>query len=569
MLPPTRFQRRRSMLLFLVAALSSVVSGCAHRLAPGQESLRRHAIFVGSTGDAVDALTVAQARIEGRATDAPLDSVRYNIYVDSLIAAIEASGKDTVLLFVHGGRVGLQAGADRSFAMTTAIEASNYYPVFILWDASQWTSVGWHLWRYRFGRDFGKVWGPITAPLVLGTDFALGVLRAPWTLLHQTADYCRTSMRLFADNGRPSDASCYFTPTDWRERRKLRRVEDSTQADVVAQKFLSGAAIRTPTDSMQVSWGEYHLTRREDWYRRLTTAPLVPVKLAVGALVIDAFGVGAWDDMVRRTDAMFRPERELLSLGGTGVPRGRRPSGATGVLLTKLSAMFRADSLRQDSLNADGTTRRYKNLTLVGHSMGTIVVNRILREYPDLPVARVQYLAAAATLGDVESSVIPMLRRRPNATFEHATLHPYAESGEKQGKVLDLFVPRGSLLEWIDNHLEKSRSPFDRRAGKWRNVALALHIFPDSVRSRVTIKAFGVGDPQDDGTRFFRAPAKHGAFDELQLRFWCRDFWSIVNAGTGSPTEKMELTGADPTPASGQAGCPKETPRVRLAQTSK
>jgi pimeloyl-ACP methyl ester carboxylesterase len=203
---------------------------------------------------------------------------------------------------------------------------------------------------------------------------------------------------------------------------------------------------------------------------------------------------------------------------------------------------------------------------LAGHSMGAIVVNRILREYPDLPVVRVQYLAAAASLADVESSVVPVLRRRPDATFEHATLHPYAEAGELQnprpvGYLADVFVPRGSLLEWIDNYFENSRSPFDRRAGKWRNVALGLHVFPDSVRARVTVKAFGVGDPLDRGTRFAREPAKHGSFGDPDLRFWCRDFWAVRREGTGSPEVKLVERRAE------QPGCPVEVPVSTVRNT--
>ena len=57
---------RRSAACGLAAALLGPSACAPLALAPGQEGLRRHAIFVGSTGDAKHALTPAEARSRGQ-----------------------------------------------------------------------------------------------------------------------------------------------------------------------------------------------------------------------------------------------------------------------------------------------------------------------------------------------------------------------------------------------------------------------------------------------------------------------------------------------------------------------
>jgi hypothetical protein len=521
--------------VMVAVSVTSLLGACRLHLAPADSVLRRHAVFVGSEGNAKHALTEAQAKARDIDTDEPMAGAEYRAYVDSIIAAMRAGNRDTILLYIHGGRVGLQSGATESMALLAPISASGYYPLFIVWDASQWTSLGWHLGRYHRGLDYKGVGRVFMPPFQLASDLVTGIGRSPFTLAHQTADLCRGVMGVIRRGGEPSDASCPLVGPDREERKRLRRIEGPTRAASVAARGANrGNKMPSPEnpartrDPLTVSWGEYHLPWYEQTYRGITGLLYLPIKLPIGVL-LDGLGTGAWDDMVRRTTAMFRPGSELRGADIAGeLPPGRTPSGAAGVLLEAIQRMTAKDS-------ADGT--RKWSVILAAHSMGAIVGNRILREYPNLPIDRIQYMAAASSIADVESSVIPHLRRRKTATFQLGTLQPFAEAGELQtskwGWILpDVFIPRGSLLEWIDDYLENSRSPFDRRAGKWRNVALGLHLFPDSVRSRVTIKAFGVRDPIDSGTLYEKHPARHGEFNDAKLGFWCRDYWRVTRDGT-------------------------------------
>ena len=131
-------------------------------------------------------------------------------------------------------------------------------------------------------------------------------------------------------------------------------------------------------------------------------------------------------------------------------------------------------------------------LTLIGHSMGTIVLNRALRECPRLRVRDVVYMAAACSIDDFRSSLVPYLTRTHDTRFYNLMLHPAAEVREWQMMAVDL-PPRGSLLAWIDNFLAAPETTLDRTLGSWENAMQTAYVVPAAVRPRITLKGFGVG----------------------------------------------------------------------------
>ena len=78
------------------------------------------------------------------------------------------------------------------------------------------------------------------------------------------------------------------------------------------------------------------------------------------------------------------------------------------------------------------------------------------------------------------------------------------------------FVPRGSLLIWIDETLGSTNSFQDKTAGYWFNMVRgASEAFKNpSIRKRVHLTQFGI----KDGT-----PQTHGAFGDY--KFWNESFW--------------------------------------------
>ncbi len=119
-------------------------------------------------------------------------------------------------------------------------------------------------------------------------------------------------------------------------------------------------------------------------------------------------------------------------------------------------------------------------------------------------------MAAACSIREFVESVVPYLMDHEKARFFNLCLHPVAEAGQIPYKLIDL-LPRGSLLEWIDNFFSAPHTLMDRRLGKWNNIMQATHVIPEKVRGQVTIKAFGVGNGQD-------TPQMHGQFNEIA--FW-------------------------------------------------
>ena len=201
-------------------------------------------------------------------------------------------------------------------------------------------------------------------------------------------------------------------------------------------------------------------------------------------------GQGAFADFFERLDSRFAPkeveEREL----GKGVP----------------------------------TDRRYK-LTIVAHSMGTIVANDAVRDFK-LRYDNLVYLAAACSIRHFYNTVVPMLeaQHEQNAErktrFYNLTLHPQAERHEQNFWGV---LPRGSLLEWIDSMYEESDSTFDRTLGNWNNVERIRPMLSAGAQTQMVFKVF----PLKDGV-----PTKHGEFggqfgegEDVTYNYWEPRFW--------------------------------------------
>ncbi len=172
------------------------------------------------------------------------------------------------------------------------------------------------------------------------------------------------------------------------------------------------------------------------------------------------------------------------------------------------------------------------NITLIGHSMGTIVANQVLREFPELPIDQIVYMAAACSVRDYEDSVIPFLKAHQNTNMHHLLLHDFAEIRDQYAIKFDFLelAPSGSLLVWIDNYFTTPSTLRDRTAGRFDNLLLFLGDTPESVRKRVHVKTFGVGrkiEPTD--------PQHHGSFNDFDCadhedgphygKFWDEKFW--------------------------------------------
>lgn len=391
-------------------------------------------------------------------------------------------GTRQILIFVHGGLNSFNQSLQRVDELTNHIAANHYYPLFVNWDSGFKSSYWEHLFWVRQGEE-EPFWGPITSPLYLVADVGRAVTRAPVVWYYQLTSDFTTTVR-------------YESPIHFWHSRTNALPQPSSNS----------------WSSLRLSIGSDKRTRWSQCGYFSSYVVTFPFKLVTGPF-IDAFGKSAWDNMSRRTQTMFRSPEQFARPAMTNEIReahertGRPADGAVARLMQALDDLAAANPSNHISI------------TLIGHSMGTIVANEMLRTHPNLCYSNIVYMGAACSVSDFASAVIPCLERQTNAHFYNLTLHPIAEAREAQWNYLDL-TPRGSLLEWIDNFLANPRTVPERTLGKWDNVVSTTALIPTNVAGRVHIKAFAVG-PRDE---FPDNPMVHGDFSEEQ--FWEKDFWT-------------------------------------------
>jgi hypothetical protein len=149
---------------------------------------------------------------------------------------------------------------------------------------------------------------------------------------------------------------------------------------------------------------------------------------------IIGIGTSAWENMVRRTRLAFRPpadfiiEREnILAQVDSGdndkgicekmaavppsVPTDSKRNtkknedvGGFAKLFSRLSCELRTHSGSGDYL--EGAT-----IDFYGHSMGALVGNELVSQFPELPYRRIVYMAAATPIHDFLLSAGPLLSK--------------------------------------------------------------------------------------------------------------------------------------------------------------
>ena len=420
-----------------------------------------------------------------------LDELGYLRHIEAMLDALrqhepDRRGTRKVVIFVHGGLNTAKESLERAEVLAPLIKQDGYFPIFINWDSSFTTSYIDHLFNIRQGRlvfdwccndppipDWAKsvgaaLVGTITMPFYLLSDIGRGLLRAPvlWYSLAFRRD----------------EAGMLELPAKQRaDELQIREAGGLVSLGKVA--LSEGPDARTPSERF-ASFLAY----------------LAPTKPLV-SIAIDAGGKGAWDTMLRRTRTLFHADGEFRNPSPE-----TQASGGLYKFLARLRSLMLANG-GQDSWE----------ITLVGHSMGTIIVNELLREFPELPIKSIVYMAAACSVRDYQDTVFPYLTSHETTEMHHLTLHTLADQNELNlgGVAID-----GSLLVWIDEFLASPLTPMDLVAGRYTNLIASLHNMPSTpqIRSRVHIKAFGVGKNLR-GTD----PQIHGDFDNYY--FWRPSFW--------------------------------------------
>lgn len=336
----------------------------------------------------------------------------------------------------------------------------------------------------------------------------------------------------------------------------------------------------------------------KDWvWGSTTTALTYPIKF-LSSPWIDALGKSAWENMLRRTDLLFHTEKDFEAIPTPfeatdsasseisittcqrfdPVQDGlahHKANGALSIFLRKLTKeIYSPDKKHTPEGKTNGKEKENPHkewsITLVGHSMGAIIVNHILRDFGHcLPIDNIVFMAAASTINDYNDSVFPYMINRQRELQEekkqcqpvktnpqnsgqanedkkqcqlvkvnsqnngvgdkgkmpsvyHLMLHELAETSEPNYWNLP---PTGSLLVWIDNFLSTPNTPMDRTSGRFTNLMLSLHTTPEEIRPYIIIKRFPCGGSDWGGTQN-GIPANHSDFAE-RFKFWEKACWEV------------------------------------------
>ncbi|HUP65599.1 MAG TPA: hypothetical protein VM557_09980 [Thermoanaerobaculia bacterium] len=437
--------------------------------------------------------------------------------------------KRRILIFIHGGLNTDTSTVNRAYQNTASISAT-HFPIFVNWSSSLPSSYRDHLLYLSQGR-FHRSRYLLAAPFKLASDLFRSLLRIPENMINATSDRLATSPRSPRDVqiarllGEP-DMNCLQEPQS-AIRQEIQ--DEASFDDGFSVSF--GCDCRLPEQHSMtsvadaLSWG------------------LNTLRNYIGTPVVDLGGTNTWHTLLRRTAVLYHPEP--VRRGGKAV------GGGLGDFLQELLTRI------EDGEAADW------EITIVGHSMGAIVLNEMLRhvqefyQQPDYekrtpPVRNIVYMAAACSLRDYHDTVVPYLSRNPSARMYHLTLHPISDLSEQSQRI----APMGSLLVWIDRFLSNPTSAQDWTAGRFNNLTFTLRgdETPRHIRDRIHVRVFRAGFQYAETD-----PQKHGDF--TCMPFWRPSFW----IGT-APACEMSLADARLKVGSLRGKTPCESAREALIE---
>ncbi len=415
-----------------------------------------------------------------------------------------------LLIYLNGGLTSIDAARKQAANQIPCMEADGYFPAFLIWRTEPLLTYGEQIAKVRNGKINRNI--QPTTPLYLAGDLGEGLARAPITFYNQTARYL--DRLLFRDKteygvdvgGSIGQKHRYNDPS--REVNADHNVIFANDVDN-GRSDIGGDILYTLTSPL-----------------RLVTTPFT-----------DSMGKTAWENMLRRSRVTvrsaweFQPEfyEDRRTLGGAPTSRDEliriyeRGTGAFSRFFQELA--WCQSGLNGCAANGMQSLLNDAEITVIGHSMGTIVLDQLLARYPKLKIRNIVYMAAATSPRSFVTRVGPYLRENRHTRFYSLMLHPLAEVRETTFGGL---FPSGSLLEWIDDMYENPKTMIDRTMGKWRNIALTKHLFPPDLQDQMVFKIFGFGEGEgrfDLPNHRPPDPIIHGAFNDTRMFYWRPRFW--------------------------------------------
>ncbi len=474
------------LLTLIVLAAMTMSSTTSFAGETPDDLLRRHVVMFSNSGAPLDPASPGHE----------LEPAEIESHIQQIIEGVEQFRKGDkqdeeanhprkrIVIYAHGGLKTFGASLDHAQRLIPEMLDDDTYPIFLIWSSNLFVSF-WDQTVY-LRRDFvpTPVEQAIHIPAFLTTTVATGIARLIPTWRQQVTDDLST----------------------------LSRTLLSTQLGVIAQyEHLDSLQQTDPGRAVNVSWAGGKLGFPREISRFWLYFRTLPIKLVTSPLISDV-GDNAWHSMRRRANHVFRRPGDFLGTIRDDLPDG---SGGLTLYLNRVEERLRSEEI---------------DLVLIGYSMGSIILCEMIRRWPDLPYKDIVFMAAACSIREFETSLLPVLTRPGSEVrFYNLSLHPDAELREINGGDMP---HRGSLLNWIDNFYSTPETWMDRTLGKWGNAIPAAHIIPPEARSRVTLKAFGLGrNPEPEPGAVTRGlavgrpgPQRHDDF--VEYSFWNEEFWA-------------------------------------------
>ena len=425
----------RNILLCLTAAALLVLTGCATRTGSEARSgkdvfaivgsydcerdikpQRNHAVYVTKDGNFYDigCGTLREVRRNSAEADDPGRRDAVKAALDTRIARIleridegpvtEVEDCSTtpctrrrvkhVVLFVHGGLRTVKASIGRTGVLQEAMLADGVNPILLNWRSGFFTTYWDHLWRVRQGTaTSGRRW------------------QLPFTLLSDV-------LRTIADVPTAWASEAQHSIESWRVRKKS-RVEAFAE---LPNSGPYGASVSF-TGNEDVS----HLRRDLLWWAT------GPVKIVTTPLV-HTLGKPPWDIMRTRALSIANRDARFPQLQNASIapvtpsvclmdPAGCRAQQTMSWLLQALQAHI-------DARSEDGSLPYRYEVTIIGHSMGAIVVNDALRNNPSFHARRIVHMASADSVLNTVATIVPYLANTP--AREEPLLQPVAAPEQRR-----------------------------------------------------------------------------------------------------------------------------------------
>ncbi len=444
-----------------------LLSSCATLPPIDDEAAAGHILSIGRDGE-LEAIEPGEKIVLNPGVAQSVDSHRpFQRIIDGIRNfPRNENGTIDVLIFVHGGLNTKKKALDRAlkkFRLIKFAQKTPQYPVFVNWRSGPIATYWAHLTRIRQG-EISKT-AKWTSPVYLLTDVGNALVNAPksWIV---TSEHMLQSTLLadhdYLDALQGGTGDIYFTGNT----------------------------------------GDYARLGRGAWW--LATSPF---KL-VSTPFTYTLAKPAWDIMLRRTNTPFYTPSDLAN-DDDDFEFGKKPgTGALLRFLVELKAAICTHNLPV-------------RITIVGHSMGAIIVNKVIGLDLGLPLRNIVHMASADSINNLFEKVVPYVAAN-DVQFYSLSLHPENEDREVSAWGL---TPSGSLLVWIDDMFTTPETVMDKRSGRWDNMARAIPLLPKDVREKMHFKIFGLNDHGSDldENELLSEPQKHGQFDDLP--FWSERSW--------------------------------------------